>query len=152
MCPATHETSFQVYILVPDFNPLFEPYPRGLGSVFDRRFGGRSCPGQRLGHTPSSSKPCGRAAPRGLLRSEDGAGPGQDDEPGAAGGPVSPARCARLRYRWWGWRLAPRAPDVDGTPELGNVPDSVPGRGGRRPPPAGCDLSQPTSPTEGRSL
>jgi hypothetical protein len=60
MFPAMRETANQVYILAPDFNPLIEPYPLGLGYLFDRGVA-RRCRPIRSGepaHLPL--KPCGR--------------------------------------------------------------------------------------------
>jgi hypothetical protein len=157
MFPATDKTATQVYILPPDFNPIIEPYPLGLGYLVDRGVVRRFGPGPSRGNASSPLRTCGRAIPQGFAHGEAGAsiaegpgrsmslGPGQVVEPGAAGGRFEPARCARPMWHGRSRRDAPLASDVDGAPEMGVVPDSVTGRDGRRPPPDGCDLSQPTS-------
>jgi hypothetical protein len=157
MFPAMRKTANQVYILPPDFNPLIEPYPLGLGYLVDRGVGRRSGPGLSRKDAPSPLRQCGRAIPRGFAGCEAGAsaaegpgprvdwGPGQETVSGAAGGPSGPVWGARPMWCGWSRRDALLPSDVDGAPEMGMVPDSVTGRDGRHPPPDGCDLSQPTS-------
>lgn len=159
MVPATQETVTEFYILAPEFNPLIELDTRGSGRWIDRGWGGRCGLRPSRGHAPLSLKPCGHHEPRDIASGEAGMGvivgavpgprmgpgPGQEEGSGSVGGPHRRARCARSRRFGWFRRDARLAPDVDGSPELGMVPDSAPGRGGRRPPPDGCALSQATS-------
>jgi len=110
MFPATDKTATQVYILPPEFNPLIEPYPLGLGYLVDRGVIRRFGPGPSRGDASSPLRTCGRAIPQGFARGEVGAsiaegpgrgmnlGPGQQGEPGAAGDscpPRAPGRCGR---------------------------------------------------------